>query len=157
MDEQKRALARFIRWVMRDTLYHVKYSATVERQHDDGTVDILPDSERVRGTGLSGVRIRHGIPGVDVRVKVGSSVLLGFEDGDPERPYVSLWERGSIDSISFDGGNRPIARQGDPVSVFWPPGAAVTGTISGLPFTGTITLATTSPGVIDHGAENARA
>lgn len=157
MDPRTR-LSRFIRWVMRDTLYHGTYECTVERQHDDDTLDLLPDDERLRGTGLSRVEIWHGLPGVRVRVRIGARVLLAFRDGDPSKPYASLWQRGSIEEISFDGGQSPIARQGDAVAVYWPPSLTITGAI--IPageLTGTVTIATQSAGIIQSGAQRVRA
>lgn len=77
------------------------YPATVVSQGDDGTVDLKPDSRRF-GVGLAAVPIRHGLPGVSVRVRVGARVLLGFEGGDPQRPYCALWEAGGLESITVE-------------------------------------------------------
>lgn len=153
------ALERLVRWVLRDTLYHAQYDATVQRQHSDGTIDLLPDDERVRGSGLSRIPIRHGLPAVEVRVLVGSRVLLGFANGDPRRPYASLWDASSIESVSFNGGEAPIARKGDPVVVTWP-AVDVMGTIPSMPgssFAGTIPAGTQSPGLISTGAPRVKA
>lgn len=152
--EPRAALERIIRWVMRDTLYHGTYSSTVQLQHEDDSLDLLPDDSRVRGTGLGHVPIRHGLPGVRVRVSAGARMMLGFENGDPRAPYAALWEPGAIESISFDGGTRPIARKGDPVACFWPPSLAITGLLGGIAFAGAITIATPSPGIIDGGKDN---
>jgi hypothetical protein len=152
MADARNALERFVRWVMRDTVYHGLYAATVELQHDDGSVDLLPDDDRVMGTGLSRVPIRHGLPGVTVKVVTGSRVLLGFVGADPRRPYASLWEPGTIQSISFHGGTRPIARVGDPVTVFFPvTPMPITGQLGGSPFIGTITIPTPGNGIIGAG------
>jgi hypothetical protein len=154
MSDPKDALARFVRFIMRDTVYLGTYAATVQAQHADDTLDLLPDDERVRGNGLTNVPIRHGLPGVRVRVVVGSRLSLGFENGDPRRPFAALWEPGAIELISFNGGTQRIARQGDPVTCFWPPAAVITGTITGFgAFRGTITLGSPVPGIIEDGAE----
>lgn len=157
--EPKGALSRFIRWVMRDTTYHASYPATVQSQSADDSLDLLPDDERVRGTGLSSVPIRHGLPGVRVRVAVGARVLLGFEAGDPRRPYAGLWEPGSIEEILFDGGTAPVARQGDAVQVFWPTPLTAGGsaTIGGQAFVGTLIVTGPSAGVIQTGAARVKA
>lgn len=157
MSDPRGAIEAFIRWVMRDVVFLGTYEATVERQHADGSLDLLPDDARVRGTGTSNVPLRHGLPGVDVRVVVGSRVLLGFVGGDRRRPYAALWAPGSIESISFDGGEASVARAGDSVTVFWPPSCPVVGTIGGLPFTGTMTITSPSVGLIDAGAQRVRA
>lgn len=148
----REALERFVRWVMRDTRYHALYPATVERQDANGLLDLTPDDDAIRGTGLGAVPIRHGLPGFTVKVAKGARVLLGFEAGDPKRPYAALWEPGSVIEISFNGGTKPVARRGDSATVFFPPSLLVTGTLGPFPFTGTITI--TSPGVamIDNGA-----
>ena len=150
--DPKSSLANFIRWVMRDTLYHGTYECTVERQHDDDSLDLLPDDQRVRGTGLSRVELWHGLPGVRVKVVVGSRVLLAFRNGDPAKPYASLWRRGDIEEISFDGGGAPVARQGDAVAVYWPPSLSIVGAIPAGALTGTVTIGTQSAGVIQSGA-----
>ena len=154
MSDPRAALERFIRRVMQGTLYHGTFACTVHGQNDDDSLELLPDDERVRGNGLSNVPIRHGVPGVRVRVVVGSRVLLGFENGDPRRPYAALWEPGSIESIRFDGGNKPIARKGDPVAVYWPAKCTVAGTLGGVPFVSDpmgVTLNGPTVGIIDDG------
>ena len=156
MSDPRAALERFIRRVMQGTLYHGTFACTVLGQNDDDSLELLPDDERVRGNGLSRVPIRHGVPGVRVRVIVGSRVMLGFENGDPRRPYASMWEPGSIESIRFDNGTQPIARRGDPVVCYWPP-ATVVGLLGGNEFHGTIQIASTVPGIIDGGKENLKA
>jgi hypothetical protein len=142
---------------MRDTRYHKLYPCTVEAQAADGTLDLTPDDESVRGTGTQSVQIRHGLPGVTVKVKKGARLLLGFEAGNPERPFASLWEPGAIEEISIDGGDKPVAREGDAVTCFWPPSVPVTGTLGGVPFAGTMTITSPAPGIIDTGAERFKA
>lgn len=122
------SLAKFIRWVMQDTTYHRLYPSTVEGQASDGSLDLLPDDESIRGNGLSAVPIWHGLPGVTVRVPNGERVLLGFRNGDPTQPYAALWEPGSVDSIEIAGSGPEVARKGDTVEVLLPP-AIFTGTI----------------------------
>lgn len=71
--------------------YSRMYPARVLRQTSDGTLEILPDDEKLRGTGLTHVPIRHGIPGLRVTVPPGGKVLLFFENGDPKAPAAALW------------------------------------------------------------------
>lgn len=114
LDRIKEPLARFVRWVMRSTLYLGAYPSTVQRQDPStGLLDLLPDDERLRGKGTSGVQIRHGLPGVAVEVPTGARALLQFDNGDPRKPFAALWETGSITSITLDGGTQKLARQGD--------------------------------------------
>ena len=150
------ALARFIRWVMRDVRYHRMYPSTVQSQSSDGsTVDLLPDDPTIKGDGLQTVPLRHSLPGVVVKVPVGARIMLGFQDGSPGKPYAALWEPGQIESISFGGGTQPIARVGDAAVVYWPVSMEIIGAVAaGVPtgaLTGTITIATTASAVIQSG------
>lgn len=154
------AFRQFVRAVTRDTVYLRNYTAVVQRQHDDLTLDLLPDDERVRGTGLSNVPIRHGLPGVEVHVVVGSRVLLGYENGDPRRPYAHLWDPSAIEEIRFDGGTASVARVGDLVVCSWPATVPFTGTVTGSvtgAITGTMTITTQSSGTIQSGAARVKA
>lgn len=91
LDRLRAALDALIRWTTREQPYLRLYPATVRAQAADGTLDLDPDDAAIRGTGLSGVPIRHGIPGVTVEISPGQRVMLGFEAGDPRRPYAALW------------------------------------------------------------------
>lgn len=97
------ALERVIRWVVRDTMFLGQYTASVIRQAADGSLDLLPDDDRLRSSGLQAVPIRHGLPGVTVEVPVGERVLLAFDAGDPAKPYAALWHAGQATKIIFSG------------------------------------------------------
>ena len=75
--------------------YSRLYPSKVVKQASDGTLEVIPDSAAIRGNGLTGVPIRHGIPGVTVTVPAGGKVLLFFEGGDPKLPACALWPTGS--------------------------------------------------------------
>lgn len=155
------SLRRLVEHLTRDRIYLRNYESVVQRQHEDGSVDLLPDDPVVRGTGLSRVPIRHGLPGVTVKVVVGARCLLGYEGGDPQKPYAHLWDPTAIEEISFDGGTASIARMGDAVAVSWPPAVmvlngAVAGAVVGT-FTGAITITTQSSGIIKSGAPRVKA
>jgi hypothetical protein len=96
-------LERYVRWVTRDQIYLGTYTAKVVRQAGDGTLDLLPEDSRLRGTGLQSVPILHGLPGCVVRVPNGERVLLAFDGGDPSKPYASLWHEGQVTSIELGG------------------------------------------------------
>jgi hypothetical protein len=158
--DPRSAIERFIAYVVRDRVYLRSYECTVEAQNADGSVDLLPDNEEIRGTGLQAVPVYHGLPGVTVRVTPGARVLLQFVNGDPSRPYASLWRSGDIEEISFNGGQAPVARQGDPVAVYWPATLSFTGAIVGTPsgtITGVMTVGTQSAGIIQSGAAKVKA
>lgn len=75
------------------------------------TVDVQPDDARLPA--MSKVPLRHGLPGVSVSVQPGTSILVGWENGDPSRPYACLWEGGEgVIEIKI-AGSTPVARQGD--------------------------------------------
>jgi hypothetical protein len=102
------AFERAVRWVMRDTLYLGQYTARVITQRSDGTLDLIPDDNRLASRGLQGVPIRHGLPGVTVEVPSEARVLLGFDSGDPNKPYAALWHEGQVTSVNI-GGTRAVA------------------------------------------------
>jgi hypothetical protein len=89
------------------------YPATIVSQAADGTVDVLPDDTKVRGLGWSGIQLRYGLPGFTAEVPALSRVLVGWEAGDPSRPYAMAWEPGSVTRVTFDGGTEDVARTGD--------------------------------------------
>jgi hypothetical protein len=85
---------------------------------------------------------------------------LGFVEGDPQKPYASLWQPGSIEEISFDGGKASVARVGDTVVCSWPANVPFTGTLTGTPsgaIEGILTISTQSAGVIQTGAQRVHA
>lgn len=61
----------------------------------DGTVDVITDDERMRGTGMTRVPVRPGLPGTSVKLKAGSRLTLYFEDNDILKPAASLWQSGA--------------------------------------------------------------
>jgi hypothetical protein len=113
LDTLKEELAALIRWVMRDVRYHINYICEVQGQDADGLLDLLCDDERLRGTGLSGVPIRVGLPGFKVKVPSGARVMLGFDDGKPNKPYAALFDPNSVTEIQFADGTQAVSRQGD--------------------------------------------
>jgi hypothetical protein len=91
------------------------YPCSVATQAGDGTLDLIPDDERIKGTGLSGIKIRYGQPGWTATVPANTRVLLGFEAGDPKRPYAALWDAGAVTTLTFDSGTEDMARTNDSV------------------------------------------
>jgi hypothetical protein len=102
------ALERLVRWVTRDALFLGQFTAQVITQAADGTLDLLPEDTRLRATGLQAVPIRHGLPGVKVKVPPGERVLLGFDQGDARKPYAALWHSGAVIEVQI-GGVLPVA------------------------------------------------
>lgn len=114
------ALARFIRWVLRDLTYHRLYAAKVVLQRSDGTVDLDPEDEPMRGEGLQQVPIAVSVPGTGVIVGE-TRCLFGFLNGDPKQPRVVAWpyQRDAAILKMADGG-APVARVGDTVEPLFP-------------------------------------
>jgi hypothetical protein len=94
--------------------YHALYPCSVAFQNPASlALDLIPDDMRVKGVGTSGIKLRHGLPGFTAVVPAGTRVLMGFEAGDPKRPYALLWDAGAVTTITFDGGTDEVARVGD--------------------------------------------
>lgn len=99
-DRIKGALGRFVREVMSGVDYLALYPAKVVSQSGQ-TVDVFTDD--VRFGSITGVPIRTFAPQVEIVVVPNARVLVGFEAGDPRRPYAALWESGSLTSIAIAG------------------------------------------------------
>jgi hypothetical protein len=100
--------------VGRRLAYHALWPCTVALQAFDGRLQLIPDDEKIRGLGLGSILARHGEPGYSMEVPPGARCLVGFEAGDPSRPYVAQWLRETaVDSVTFDGGTENIARTND--------------------------------------------
>ena len=150
-------LAAFIRFVLRDVTYHKLYPATVQRTDSDGTAEVLPDDEEIRGTGLR-ADILPGIPGTTIEAAAGARALVGFRAGDPRRPYIAEWGAEGLIRMGFKGGAAGFARVGDVIDIATLPTVPVSGLISGTltvpgtppvvtplpptPFAGTATITT---------------
>lgn len=76
-------------------VYGRQYPSKVVAQDADGTLHLLPDDPRMGFLGLTQVPMRHGIPGLTVKVVPGQYVNLFFEGGDPKKPAAALWPDGS--------------------------------------------------------------
>ena len=97
--------------------YAHPWACTVQTQIGD-TVDVKPDNSKLPD--LLGIPIRTGVPDVSAKVKIGSRCRVFFDDGDPAKPYVALWDIAEVESISLAGSSgtlAPVARQGDAVVV----------------------------------------
>lgn len=147
------AMAAVLGSVRRLIEYQGLYRAKVVAQNADGTLQLSPEDQRLAGSGLDKVRIRHGLPGYKVKVPSGTYVRVGFDGGDPEKPFAALWDEGDVTEVAFDGGTRPVARVGDSVTLFFSPGTPVpfTGIYLGNSISGALTLTSPAYGVIGTG------
>lgn len=135
------AFERLLGRLTRRVDYLGLYPARVVAQRADGTLDLVPDSPRAAP--CQGVPYRT-LRGLSVEVSAGARVLLGYEGGDPSRPYALAWEIGDATSVRVNGGTRSAARDGDSVSVTIPAGAVLVSSPGGpIPSPAPITLAGT--------------
>jgi hypothetical protein len=149
-DRLKKALERLLAPFLTRLDYAAFYPATVVVQNGDGTLELK--SAHPKLPHLSKVAVRYGIPGVEAKLKTGGQVLVSFEAQDPSRPFCIVHDMASVDELAFLGGTAPVARMGDSVNVFFPPGPVpVSGLLAGQPFVGTLVLTTPAPGIITSG------
>lgn len=71
-------------------LYARMYRAKVVAQSDDeNQVDVRPDNPALPD--MARVPLRHGIPGLRVQVAMGSYLMVGWDDGRPDKAFAALW------------------------------------------------------------------
>lgn len=94
--------------------YLALYAGTVVAQGGANSFDVTPDDAKVPG--LSGVPIELGLPGLTLQLDLSSKprCLIGWKNGDPKLPYVTLWESGAaalkttIDATELDLGANAV-------------------------------------------------
>lgn len=150
LDKLKALFARLLQPLERRIDYFALYEAEVVAQHEDGSLELQPFAEEVRRKlpPLNRIAVRYGVPGITAKVKEGGSVLVGFAQADPKKPYALIFDSAAVESISVLGGDRPVARLGDAVRVNFPPLIPISGTIGGAPFVATATIVTAGIGQI---------
>jgi hypothetical protein len=154
LDRLKASLQLLLRPFTRRLDYSCLYGATVVSQNSDGSLELTASSPRLPP--LSRVPLRYGIPGVAATVNPGALALVGFENADPALVYAMLASSAmGVATLALLGGNQPIAREGDVISVPFPPALAFNGTIGGLPAVGVLTVPPQPmPGVIVTGRKD---
>ena len=104
--------------------------------------------------------VMAGAAGYKANLTPGSIVLVQFIEGDETQPMITHFEQpgqpGFVPvaiKIGADSGPAAAAaRVGDQVTVFFPAGIPLTGTVSGNPFVGTFTTPVTGIGTIQTGS-----
>jgi hypothetical protein len=102
-------LVAFIKQTMRFVDYHKTYSGKVLVQRANGTLDVVPEDNRLPP--LTSVPLRTNIPGSkfsNTAVAAGTQVKITFENGDPTDYAAWMYEQGS--------GGKKIARVDDQVN-----------------------------------------
>ena len=90
--------------------YAKMYPSVVKAQNADGTLDLTPDDESIRGNGFKRIQISYGLPGVTALVPSGGRVNLYFQNGDPKQPRAALWEGSGVTALTVDGGSEEVLR-----------------------------------------------
>lgn len=98
-DRLVEAVRRIVRPLLSRIDYLALYPARIVTQAADGTLEVMPDDERLPG--MTRVALRTFLPGVEVKVKDGGRVLVGFENGDPSKPVATLFDGGAIESLTI--------------------------------------------------------
>ena len=111
------------------SFYQKTYSAKVEQQHADGSVDVIANG----AFKLANVPLLVGVVG-RVTLQPGELVTVGWLGGSPSAPYAVPAQAGADSS-------QPAALKGDSVEILLPPFSFV-GTVNGLPATGMMTALT---------------
>lgn len=124
-DRVKAGLAAFVRGVFPRMDYFARYSGTIVKQSGSNSFDFEPDAASVPGH--AGIPVRLGVPGVTVQLNLGMKprCLLGWVSGDPEKPFLDLWETPGLSSITVDpaanvnlgAASAAVGRVGDQVQV----------------------------------------
>ena len=108
------AIESIVRRTVRQVDYLALYPGRVVAQDGDGgPLDVELDEQRFA---LPRAIPYRTLAGVAVTVPAGARVLVGFEGGDPARPYAGLWELGDVTRLVIGGGTQGAARHGDAVS-----------------------------------------
>jgi hypothetical protein len=75
--------------------YSRRYPCKVTAQNADGTLQVLPEDEKIKGRGLDRCDVYVGLPGTTLKVPAGAECLVAFRAGDPSRAYVDGWLQGT--------------------------------------------------------------
>lgn len=107
------ALSQLREHLRREADYDRPWHCQVINQRADKSLELLPDDERIRGSGIDSVIIVPGIPGCTVEVPAGAGCYIEFAGGDPSRPYVSGWDHETaLTALTLDGGTVAINPSG---------------------------------------------
>lgn len=94
------------------------YRAEVKARAANGsTVDLQPTNPLIPP--IQNVPVRVSIPSATFKIGVGSVCRLGWDDGDPAKPYaVPAFDLGgTLDEMTIAGGTKGVARDGDAVEL----------------------------------------
>lgn len=102
-DRLKDPLSAIVRGMLPGVDYLGLYRATVVRESIRGDnsmiVDVLPDDLRIPS--MSAVRLKLGLPATTVQIVPGAHVGIGWEGGDPTKPFATTWDGGEADATQM--------------------------------------------------------
>lgn len=108
------AFEAVVRRITRRLDYTGCYSATVVQQRASGRLDLRPEDPR--RPSCADVPYRT-LPGLTVLIPAGSLVSFTYENADPRRPVVVLWEPSTVATRwSVNGSTTKAARDGEAVN-----------------------------------------
>jgi hypothetical protein len=129
MDRLRGALFGLARQALAPVDYHPSYAATVVQQQGNGDLEVRIDDERFKregnGTGIAGVKVWPGVPGISYLLRRGTRVLVGFLDGRGEVPIVTGWRSEAPERVTLEAdrinlgedATRGVARLNDTANV----------------------------------------
>lgn len=117
--EQQQGVADYLEKIVDHRMakidYLALYDAEVKSQSADlTTVDLDVKDPRIGG--LQRVPLRNGLAACAQQVANGSKIRLGWDRGDPRRPFAAMWDGGESVTRLKLGGNTDAARKDDPVT-----------------------------------------
>lgn len=151
LDRLKTALYGLIAEMLPDLAFAGSYEYSVTSQSGK-KIDAEPCDPSIGLPNVKGASMRPLLGG-RAQYANGAKIIIMFLNRDPSKPYV-LGGDPDTDPETLDllGGTLPVARQGDQTQSFLPPTLPIVGTLSGAPFTGTITVANPISGSITGGS-----
>jgi len=91
------------------------YPGRIVAQRGD-RFDLKIDDQSLPIAAVSNVPVRHGLPGVTIKVPTGAKALVAFEHGSLAKPYIAHWvDAAAVTEIAIDASSRPVARSADTV------------------------------------------
>lgn len=114
------------------TAYDKIYSARVDSDNGDGTINVIADGRM----GITRVPLLCGVPGAKVQTRPGEVVALAFFGGDPQKPFAQLMAQDVAAA-------KQVARVGDTIAL--DEGTVFGGVITAGVVPGTITMKFTQP------------
>lgn len=111
VDAVRDALERTIRRATARLPFSAGAMYRVVAQRPDGLLEVVPDNPSLPHLV---VPVLLSTPGA-LRVPQGARVLVEFAEGDPSKPYASLFETSALDELKIGAGGPAVARVGDGV------------------------------------------